>query len=147
MNAQTENASMDSILDATLDDLADMPEFIKYPAGAHQVVIEKIESKVINKAPYLEVKFKLRETLELAEPTDVAPVAGTESSVLFKMDNEFGQGSFKAVITPIAKHAGTASIRDAIAAAAGMEVVIVTKLKDNKDKTDKFMSIVSLTVV
>ena len=143
MNDQT---ALDSLLDATLDDLADLPEFSKYPAGAHRVTIE-FEQKVVNKHPSIEAKFKLLETLELAEPTDAPQAAGTEASILFMMDNEFGQGKFKEAITPIAKHLGTSSIRQAVDGAKGMEVVIVTKIKQNKDKTAEYMDLVSLSVV
>ena len=138
--------ALDSILDSTLDDLADLPEFAVFPPGAHQVTIS-FEQKEVNKHPSIELKLKLKETLEMADPSVPPPVAGTESSVLFMMDNEFGQGKFKEIIKPIAAHLGTSSIRQAIDGAAGMEVVVVTKVRQNKEKTQSYLDIVSLTVV
>ena len=142
----SENSSFDSILDSTLDDLADLPEFAVFPPGAHRVSIE-FEQKEVNKHPSIEAKFKLLETVELADPTSDPVAAGTESSVLFMMDNEFGQGKFKEVIKPIAAHLGVTSIRQAIEGAKGMEVLVVTKLRQNKDKTATYMEIASLAVV
>lgn len=142
----SENTDLDALLDSTLDNLADMPEFAIYPPGAHRVSIS-FEQKEVNKHPSIEMKMVLRETLELAEPTDVPPEAGTETSMLFMMDNEFGQGKFKEVIKPLAAHLGTTSIRDAINGANGMEVVIVSNVRQNKEKTAKYMNVVSLTVV
>ena len=49
MNANTQ-VSIDSILDSTLDDLADMPEFKPFPAGAHKCTFD-FEAKTINGKP------------------------------------------------------------------------------------------------
>lgn len=139
-------SDLDNLLDSTLDNLADLPEFSIYPAGAHRVTVE-FEQKEVNKHPSIEAKFKLLETLELADPTAPTPAAGTESSMLFMMDNPFGQGKFKEVIKPIAAHLGVTSIREALEGSKGMEVVVVTKVRQNKEKTASYMDVVSLQVV
>lgn len=140
------SAALDSLLDSTLDDLADLPEFALFPAGAHRVSIE-FESKEVNKHPSIELKMKLLETLELADPETAPAAPGTETSVLFMMNNEFGQGKFKEAIKPVAAHLGVSSIREAVEGAKGMEVVVVTKQRANKDKTATYMDVVSLSVV
>lgn len=142
------STSLDSLLDATLDDLADLPEFTVLPAGVHKCTID-FETKEVNKHPSIELKIKLVETLELADPasTDAPLVPGTESSVLFMMDNGFGQGKFKEVIKPLLAHFGSTKVRDAVEQAKGMEVVLVTKQRINRDTKIVYMDIVSLHVL
>lgn len=136
---------LNSLLDANLDDLADLPEFQVFPAGAHKVVIS-FESKEVNKHPCIEAKFKLLETLETSDPTAAPMAVGTEGSCLYMMDNEFGMGNFKKTIKPFAAHLGVSSIRDAIEGANGMEVVIVTKVRQNKEKTQSYCEIVKVLI-
>ena len=97
---------LNDLLDANLDDLADLPEFGIYPSGVHRVIINW-ESKEVNKHPSMEMKMKLIETVELANPAEDQPVAaGTESSSLFMLDNEFGQGAFKQIMKVLAGACG-----------------------------------------
>jgi hypothetical protein len=133
---------LDSILDSSIDDLADLPEFGVYPSGVHKVVI-KWESKEVNKHPCMELKMKMVETVELANPAADQPVAaGQESSALFMLDNEFGQGAFKAIIKELAAATGTNKISEAVEASNGMEidVVVVTK-PDKKDASTMRMNV------
>jgi len=140
-------SDIDTLLDSSIDDLADLPAFAIYPSGAHRVTI-KFERKEVNKHPCVEMKMKLVETVELANPTsDVAPEAGTESSCLFMLDNEFGQGNFKAIMKPLAQACGTGSLGETMEAAAGMEVVVAIKTKpDRKDPDTLRMNVNKLIV-
>lgn len=140
------NDNLDSLLDITLDDLKDLPEFAVYPAGAHRVT-SVLEAKKIGEHPAVEVKFTLIETVELADPTQTMPVAGTESSVAFMMDNEFGQGNFKKFIAPLAAHFGTTNVRTIAEQLAGTELLIVTKQRQNKEKTATYLDVVSVQVM
>lgn len=140
------NQNLDALLDASIDDLADMPEFAVFPNGQHRVIINW-ESKVVNDHPSVELKLKMIETVELANPASDSPVApGTESNVLFMLDNEFGQGSLKALLKPLAENTGTASMRETIAASNGMEVNVVCKIRYNKDKSQSYTSVTKLFV-
>jgi hypothetical protein len=140
------NVNLDSLLDATLDDLADLPEFAPYPAGAHKVTIE-LESKEVNKHPSIELKLKAIETLELADPTNSQPLAaGAESGVLFMLDNEFAQGNMKKVLRPLQEHLGVSSLRDIITQSKGMEVTVVTNVRWNKDKTQAYTNVTKIII-
>jgi hypothetical protein len=142
-----ENFNIDSILDGTLDDLADLPEFRPYPAGTHRVNI-KFEQKVVNKHPGFELKMKAVETVELpAGSTEEPLAAGAETAVLFLLDNEIGQGAFKKVLSSLANHYGAKSNRELIAEAQGAECLVVTKQRQNKDKNQTYTDIVELQVV
>jgi hypothetical protein len=142
----TTTTDFDSILDMQLDDIADLPEFKVFPAGAHRVTI-KFEKKEINKHPAMELKLKLIETVEMVQPDEVAPAAGTESSVAFMMDNEFGMGKFKEVLKPLAAHLGFSRVSEIIEQSADMECLVVTKVRQNKEKTQNYLDIVSLQVM
>lgn len=125
-------ASIDDLLDSTLDDLADLPEFKAFPAGVHKVTIN-FEKKTVNKHPSVELKMTAIETLELAESTDTPLEAGTQTAILFALDNEFGQGKFKEALKPLAEHLNVTKLKDIIEQANGMEVTVVTTLRKNKD--------------
>lgn len=133
---------LDSILDSSIDDLADLPEFGIYPSGVHRVIINW-ESKEVNKHPSMEMKMKLVETVELANPAEDQPVtAGQESSSLFMLDNEFGQGAFKQIMKTLAAACGTNKISETVEASNGMEVqVVVTVKPDKKDPSTLRMNV------
>jgi len=137
---------LDSILDSSIDDLADLPEFQVFPNGVHKVIINW-ESKEVNKHPSMELKMKAIETVELANPAADSPLAaGTESSVLFMLDNEFGQGKFKSIIKQLAEATGSTKISEAVEASNGMEVQVVCKVRQNKDKTQSYTDVTKVIV-
>ncbi len=138
---------LDSILDSSIDDLADLPEFGVYPSGVHRVIINW-EQKEVNKHPSMELKMKMVETVELAQPGSDNPVdAGVESSCLFMLDNEFGQGNFKSIIKVLAAATGTSKISEAVEASQGMEVQVVIATKpDKKDPTTMRMNVKKVIV-
>ena len=146
MNQETAaSANLDSLLDSTIDDLADLPEFAVFPNGVHKVVI-KWESKEVNKHPCLELGMTAVETVELANAADTPLVAGATSSVLFMLDNEFGQGKMKSLMQTLATAVGTKSIRETMEASNGMEVQVVCKVRQNKDKTQSYTDVTKVIV-
>lgn len=138
--------NFDALLDANLDDLADLPEFADFPAGVHRATVG-ISKKEINGKPYMEVKLTAIETVELSKPEQDKPVnAGQTSSALYSLDNEFGQGAFKKLIAPLAAHLGVSSIRDLLEQAEGTEVEAVTSFRKNKKTGDEYFEIKKLIV-
>ena len=132
------------LLDFNIDDLADLPAFKVLQPGAHKVVLNW-EEKKIGDHPALELKVKLVETLELADSNGTPDEPGTESSVAFMLDNEFGQGNLKEVLKPIGAHLGIGKLAEIIEASNGMEVTVVTKQrKDKEDKDKVYLQIKSL---
>jgi len=146
MSESNSNQDLDSLLDVNIDDLADMPEFTVFPNGVHRVVI-KWERKEVNSHPCVELKMTAVETVELADPGKDTPLSvGAESSVLFMMDNEFGQGSFKAVIKPIAQHLGASKISDAMDQSNGMEVEVTCKVRTDKKTKNTYTGITKVSI-
>ena len=141
--------NLDALLDSSLDDLADLPEFVVFPAGAHHCTAF-LESKEVNDSPCIELKLKLIETKEYANPEDAAKplAAGAESSVLFNLTNEFGQGKLKPIAKELAQHFGVIKLSEVLEAAkGGVEVMAVTKQRQNKDKTQTYLEVVQLQVI
>jgi hypothetical protein len=126
--------NFDSILDANLDDLADLPEFANFPAGVHRCTVSMLQ-KTINNKPAIEVTLTGIETVELSKPEEDKPISvGQTSSSAYFMDNEFGQGAFKKLVAPLAGHLGVTSLREIIEQAAGTEVEAVTAFRMGKAK-------------
>lgn len=143
----SENIDIDNLLDSTLDDLEDLPEFKPYPAGVHRVQVS-LETKEVGGHPSVEVACKLLETAELANPTsDTVPADGSEASMLCMLDNEFGRGALKLVAKPIGEALGTGVIREVIEQAKDIECMIVTSVRKNKDTGAEYLNIKELQVV
>jgi hypothetical protein len=127
---------IDSLLDGTLDDIADLPEFKAYPPGTH-LVLSSMALKDINDSKAVEFSFKYMEASELANSQDAAPKQGDESSTLFMLNNEFGAGNFKRFAEKYAEKFGPGTNREIIEGWTDLECVIVTTLRQDKNDKDK----------
>lgn len=150
MNAPL-NTNIDSLLDGTLDDLADMPEFRPFPPGAHRCAL-KMEVKKVNEQTAVEVTLTAKSTEELANADDTPLNPGDSCNILYFLTHsnpkvaELGQGQFKNLMKPLAAHFGAKSNRELIAESEGTEVLVVTSLRQNKDKTKTYTEIVEMVV-
>jgi hypothetical protein len=141
------NSNIDNLLDGTLDDLVDLPEFKPFPNGVHSCTVS-FESKKVNNHPCVEVTMKLDETIELANPEgEVAPAKGSESSVLYMLDNEIGQGKFKDLMKPFAEANPGMKLGQLIKECSGNSVIVVTSQRANKEKTKMYQDITAITLV
>lgn len=136
---------IDAILDQTLDDLADLPEWKPYPAGAHKVIMSFEKTTSEKKVPQIKVKMVALETLELASPAADTPLEkGAEVICILGMDNEFGQGLFKKIMGAFKVHLGMpdgVKNSEIMAAAQNMECIVITTVRENKEKTQKYTQI------
>lgn len=141
--------NIDDILDATLDDLADLPEFTVPPAGTYQMVIKSAEQKKVAEHPAVEVKFSISSTVELEDDTQEPVKDGTETSIAYMLDNEFGVGSLKKLLKPIGEHLGVSKVSEILEQSRGMEVVTVTRVRKGKGENAerKYFDIVRLEVL
>jgi hypothetical protein len=150
-NANTADFNMDSLLDGTLDDLADVPGFGNPPAGAHKFSINW-DTKPKDKAGYIVLKLTGIETIELTDASDTPMVAGTICTKQFNMQNEYGQSDFRKIMASLATHYGAGSNRELLEKSEGAECLIITKLKAGKKKEGStevpmFLDIVELSVI
>lgn len=140
-------SNVNELLDMDLDDLADLPEFVVPPAGTYRALLEKVESKKIGEHPALEFKYKMLETIELEDPNATPVPENCETNEAYMTDNEFGVGRLKGVLKPLAAHYGTSKVSETCDAAAGTEVLLVTKVRQNKEKTQSYFSVHRLEVI
>lgn len=140
-------SDMDDILDSTLDDLEDLPEFKPFPAGGHKVKVS-LEAKKVNDNPCIEAKFKYVDCLQLADSEDIEPKEGDEASMLFMFNNEFGRGKFKKFAAPFAEKFGLKSNREIVETVQDIECAIISKLRTDKNDPDKaYMDVKELEIL
>ena len=141
-------SNLDNLLDATLDDLEDLPTYNTYPPGAHKVTAT-LESKNVSGKDAIELSFKYLEPIELAGSDSVSPNAGDESSTLFFLDNEYGRGNLKEALKSFLEFAGEGSTnRQIIEAVTDVECVILTSYGKNKNDPDKpYLNVKEIQVI
>lgn len=148
------NDDISAMLDATLDDLADLPTFKPFPAGTHIATV-KFETKTkqdpkdkSKKEITIHCHLKAVETVELANSEDTALAAGDETSVMFQLSNEFGQGALKNLLNDMSSVLALptgGTLRQIMEAADGNQFTLVTQTRENKNNKDqKFTQIVSV---
>lgn len=137
------------ILDQTVEDLADLPEFKPWPAGTYLIElttdIEEVEqtlengNKVKREVPKLVFGFK--EVVELDNPDEEAPGEKAKfflSTYLVKKDgtrNEFGEGQLKMVLMALKDmYPDATTNRELIKAASGTLLAVTTKIRKRKDQ-------------
>ena len=147
MTEQTLNLDIDNLLDGTLDDLADAPEFKPFPIGAHKIVM-KWETKQMDdkklqgkKNTIVILKMKALETIETPAGSEEVCSPGQEENIGFFLVHhsspkamEIGQGAFKEIMKSLAAHYGAKSNRELMADSEGAEALVTTGHR--KDKTD-----------
>lgn len=146
------NVSVDSILDGTLDDLADLPAFKPFPPGAHRCIFNW-ESKVINGKPCVEIKLTAIETVESSDPQGAVVTPEQSTNVLLMLrnndgtKNEISEGQLKMVVAALKDTFPGATNGETLEAAKGAEVLAVTKIRVNKQSGQENTSLVSLSVI
>ena len=144
MNTETA-FNIDALLDGTLDDLADLPEFRPLPVGTYHSQF-KIEPDAKDKTIYY-AKLKIIETKELANTDEVPVEKGAEANVRYDLKNEWGQGAFKKVMASLSAHYGAKSNRELLEEVKSyIEVLVVTKQNLNKKDGKIYTDIVELAV-
>lgn len=145
---------LDSLLDSSLEDLADAPTWQEYPPGVHRVIVEEIEQFKIENEPKagIKIKFKGIETVEAQDPEKVIS-EGQVTSVSFLLihPNEnvvkMGQGGFKEIMAATAEQFGAGSNRELMEKLKGAEVLIATDLRKDKKNDREYLQLKGLSFV
>ena len=136
-NQTIDTSDIDSLLDGTLDDLKDIPEFKPFPVGAHLCTINWVTKKV-NERTAIELNLVAIATQELTNVSDTPLEAGAGTSVMFSLykkdgsANDLAQGQWKALLTVLAQHLGTKTNRETMEASNGLECVVFTGIRADK---------------
>ena len=138
--------SLDSLLDKNLDDIADLPEWKQFPAGAHKCIVnwETKDSKWNDKehgemeGKVVICKLTAKETLELTDPKNDTPLAeGTQTTVQYNPFYENSLGALKAVLKHMEPVVGSNNLKALIKGTEGFEVIAFTKVRKYADKATK----------
>jgi len=142
-----DNMDLDDLLDSSIDDFEDLPDFEPYPVGTHRVY-GTLSLKEVNDKVNVEFSMKAIETLELKDKVKDQPLAeGAPASVLFNFGSEWGRGAFKKVFAGTAEKLGATSNRQLIENFQEVDCVVVTKLRTSKDDKDKkYTNVVELVI-
>lgn len=141
--------SFDNILDATLDDLADMPSIELFPNGAHKVSLEFVVDPV---KVSVRMDMTYIECIELADHTSKPPVPGDKNSVFFNLKkkdgepNTYAQGSLKVITSSLQPTFGGSSLKEVLENSKGAEVVALTKIQVGKGDYRDTISVVKVEV-
>jgi hypothetical protein len=145
-NTQNTDFDINALLDGTLDDLADMPEFRPYPIGTYRLQF-KIEADKKDKTIFYS-KLKVLETVELADANDIPVEVGAEAQVRYDLKNEYGQGAFKKVLAALQEHYNAPNNRALLEEVKDyIEVVAVTKHNKNKKNDQVYTDLEAIKVV
>lgn len=143
-------SDIDALLDSTLDDLEDLPEFKPFTPGAHKV-LATMELKEINGRDAVELSFTLIETLEYANPSDETEnptKEGDTANTMFLLDNEYGLGNLKKCAIPFGEAMGLSKIRDIVEQVTDVECVVATSTRQDKKDPDRlYLQVKELQVV
>lgn len=134
--AENKAIAVEDLMDADLDDLADLPAFEVPPVGHYKLMVS-LERKTVNDKPSISANLVVQEVLELVSPDVVKPEVGTKFSQLFMMDNEFGQGGFKEFVRPIADAMNLPSRKISALLQTVQNVLIAATVKHRVHKDDR----------
>jgi hypothetical protein len=132
--------AIEDLMDASLDDLKDLPGFVVPPVGHYKLLVS-LETKKINDHPSIQASCTVLETFELANKNETPVENGTKFSQLFMMDNEWGQGGFKGFALPISE--GLKLVRPPIkeVVAAIQNITIAATIKHRYHKEDRALPV------
>lgn len=142
----------DNILDATLDDLADLPEQKAFPAGVHKATMFiTLPPPKPGKKQMIVAKFAHQEAIELVNPADTSPNPGDEATIFIHIytkegkANEIGQGQLKMLLKPLQEAGLSGNTRELIEQTKpGVDVIIVTGQKDYQGTPQMTLSKIEL---
>lgn len=139
---------LDAILDGTLDDLADIPEFAVYAPGSYILDFNLEQDKDKKKQSVYYGRMTVVEVKELADPTKTPPAVGAQTGVRMDLTNEFGQGNMKKILSAAAAKFGKKSNRELIEELkTSVRVLAITDLRANKDKTVDYTNLVEIMLL
>lgn len=128
---EQELAMFESFNTTDVADLEDLPSFDPYPNGAHLVSIE-FERKVINGKPAVILKTEIIETQQLEDDTQAPAKVGDKYDFMYGISNEYGEGSLKNILAPLAEQTGITNNGALLDRVSGFQALIATKQRMDK---------------
>lgn len=145
----------DSLLDASMDDLDDLPPVGVPPSGHYNLSVTATREQNKDKtSEYIKFSYEVEAINELKEPgTEDQAAVGMKFSENFspiKKDgtpNEFGIGFLKAAVAPFSAHFGTDKIGETISQINKVSVAATLVRRIDKKDADRFQFSLSDVVI
>lgn len=144
MNKNAALTDIDSLLDASMDDIDDLPPVGVPPTGHYtfNVTATREQSNKEGGNEYFKFAYEVVEVNEIKDEAEASQAAvGMKFSQMFspfKKDgsiNEYGVGFLKEAVAPFSAHFGTSKMGETIEQING--VVVAATLTRKKDKKDE----------
>lgn len=139
------NFDFDTLLDKSIDDLKDLPEYKVPHTGMYKLSVT-MTAKEVNNKPALSADFKVRELVELADstiPEEDRAKEGDGFNMLYVLKNEEGEdleiswGRLKELLKPFEAHFGTKNLKELVTQHLSTPVDITAKVTRKERKDDK----------
>jgi hypothetical protein len=137
---------LDSLLDASMDDIDDLPPIGVPPSGHYNLLVtaERKENKD-KTSEYIQFSYEVEAVNEVKDPAEESQAAvGMKFSQMFspvKKDgsiNEYGIGFLKEAVAPFSAHFGTTKMGDTIALIKKISVAASLSRRVDKKDADRF---------
>lgn len=132
---------MDSLLNQSLDDIPDLPDFVNPREGAYRLHVDTVDlAKEIGDTKAIQINYTVKELIEEKGTTTGDVVKpGDKFSELYFMSTAKGAawtaGALKKLLQPVAERSGCVDLRATLVAFAGCDVAAM--IKHQKDREDK----------
>lgn len=132
---------MDALLNQSLNDIPDLPDFVVPKEGAYRLHVDEVDlAREIGETKAIQISYTIKELIE-AKGTplgdDVKP--GDKFSELYFMSTAKGAawtaGALKKLLQPVAERNGCVDLRQTLQSFSGCDVAAM--IKHQKDKEDK----------
>ena len=127
-------------LDASLDDIDDLPQFTVFPSGGHIVLFKSWEQKKVNGENWVNVNLELIESVEITEVIAESdkPKAGDVQTLGHNQTNAYAMGALKEFLKPIAIKLGidlaaAGALRATLEGGVGLQLLISQNRVPAKD--------------
>lgn len=136
-----EPVDLDALLNQSLNDIPDQPDFVVPKVGAYMIMVKEIDRNgVINDKKAIKFLYSIVEALEIkgTEGDDVktGDVFGEAFFVNTQKGAAFVAGHLKKLLNPVELRMNTHSLGESMAAFKGCTVAaVITHRRDKNDKT------------
>lgn len=129
---------IDSLLDADLGEIEDLPDFVTPPNGFYKLTVEVDKKKVMKDKKAVQFKFHVVETIQLNNPAEVPVKEGSLFTQAFFPDTSQEKANvwrwLKKAVKPYLESCGAANLSSALDAMNGQMITAVVTLRPNDPK-------------
>lgn len=138
-------ADFDALMDASMDDIDDLPPIGVPPTGNYTLEVTASREKAASGSEYIKFAYLIKEVNEVKNESEAAECAADQKFMEmfspFKKDgtvNEIGMGMLKERIAPFSAHFGTSKIGETLQSIVGVQLVASLVRRADKREEGRF---------